>query len=75
MLEAVTVTEVVPPGVVRIVGTESVTDVEPVTELGKTVQVTLAGQPDVTVKLTVVLNVAEYWMAIEYVAVDPAPTV
>jgi len=60
VLEAVTVTEIVPLGVVRRVGTESVTDVDPVIEFGETVQVTPVGHPAVTARLTVVLSVAEY---------------
>lgn len=65
MLEAVTVTELVPLAVVSRVGTESVTDAEPVTELGETLQVTPVGQPDVTARLTVAVSVEEYWMLSE----------
>jgi hypothetical protein len=61
VLEAVTVMEVVPPKVVIKVGTDSVTTVEPVSELGERVQVAAVGQPDVTAKLTGVVNDVEYW--------------
>jgi hypothetical protein len=60
VLEAVTVTEIVPLGVVRRVGTESVTDVDPVIEFGETAQVTPVGHPAVIARLTVVLRVDEY---------------
>jgi len=58
-LDAVTVTEVVPLGVVIRVGTLSIAVPEPLTEFGPTVQLTPEGQPDVTARFTVAVRVDE----------------
>ena len=60
MLVAVTFMEIVPPGVVIRVGTESVSEgFVPETEFGVTVHDTLNGQPEVTARFTVVDRVGE----------------
>lgn len=74
LLEAVTVTDIVPLGVEIKVGTLSVAVEVPVTELGLTVHVTPDGQPEVTERLTVAVRVDEYCMVSVYVAVPPAAT-
>jgi hypothetical protein len=75
VLDAVTVTEVVPLGVVNSVGTLNVAVPDALTEPGVTVQVTPAGQPDVTARFTVAVRLGEYVIVRVYVAVDPDPTV
>jgi len=72
---AVTTTDVVPPGVVMSVGTERVAVAgNELTEFGATEQVTLDGQPEVTVRVTVPLYPPEEVNESVYVAVLPAPT-
>ena len=65
---------VVPPGVLINVGTVSVTEPEPVTELGDSMHVTPVGHPEVTERFTVAVRVEEYVIVRVYVANAPAPT-